>query len=594
MASIEELVDNIHSCIKDLPNAVNTVNSEDIDSYIANIPSFKTKFTATSFTKFIKDINTHLQEYTNQIKQIREQMDEIANNVKTREELKLKLEQYINGTYQYIQVNMKNPHFEIIKPINTFSETEIKKLFEMEIISETVYKEEIEWRKIIKDNPTDEAKKAYIVELDKIIASAKQELCKMHKKIICILIIKKKINIFKWSLHDYSNISEIYYKFNIGDLIISSDVQEQISQGVMNQDEVPLPIGIDVPVFSSVIQNAIPEVIQNVIPEVIQNAIPEVIMSKDTTVQVPPIDVQVVKEPVPEQIKETVQETVQEPVLETIQAEVVAPIDVPSVSNTVQTIKLPTNTHIKIQTLDSYANEISNPNKKIKTEHYTDEVETVFPEDVILEVFCHHGKKCYNIDNTVPCGFNHVVIGTPMPNRFSQNKMNKGDIIPPEFCKFERPWKQLRCWNINCKYVHIVGRVKYLNKYRDSNNKFEKSEEHTELLPQRTQNYKRQNEPLAKSERPSLPPQQHSQPSLPPSKPKQPSIPPPQQPSLPPPQQPSLPPPQQPSLPPPLPFSQPSLPPPQPYYYQPYYYSSPYGYYSMNYQTGYNDRKRKQ
>ncbi len=55
----------------------------------------------------------------------------------------------------------------------------------------------------------------------------------------------------------------------------------------------------------------------------------------------------------------------------------------------------------------------------------------------------------------------------------SHNKIKKGDVIPSEFCKFDKPWNNQRCRNINCCFVHCTGRVAFMMKYKKDKSQIE-------------------------------------------------------------------------------------------------------------------------
>jgi hypothetical protein len=91
----------------------------------------------------------------------------------------------------------------------------------------------------------------------------------------------------------------------------------------------------------------------------------------------------------------------------------------------------------------------------------------ISPIDIILEQTCRYGQRCSNINNPLRCGRNHIVIGTPCySGEFFGNKINKGDVIPQEFCKDEIIWEKSRCHNIYCTYLHGSGRVRYLENFK--------------------------------------------------------------------------------------------------------------------------------
>jgi hypothetical protein len=82
-----------------------------------------------------------------------------------------------------------------------------------------------------------------------------------------------------------------------------------------------------------------------------------------------------------------------------------------------------------------------------------------FPYDIKLELDCINGYNCKFKKTPLICPFNHQNLG---------RTLNKNNLIPNLFCRYERPWKNnkynepLRCTNRFCWFSHMEGRVKIL------------------------------------------------------------------------------------------------------------------------------------
>jgi hypothetical protein len=83
------------------------------------------------------------------------------------------------------------------------------------------------------------------------------------------------------------------------------------------------------------------------------------------------------------------------------------------------------------------------------------------PYDLILEEKCCFGNACLYKKEPLTCSKNHQSI-FPF--------IRKNTIIPNKICKYERPWKNIRCTNINCWYAHLKGRSKYIKEFKLNNN----------------------------------------------------------------------------------------------------------------------------
>ncbi len=422
--ALNDLIDNIPNDIKDLPHAVSILKEEEVEVYLANITIFFNKYTTDiEVSQFSQKMTDLLLEYNKHITHIRTKIDTIFGNIKNMEKLKDKLRQYIEGTFQCIKINMNNPDFEIILPIDTFSDDKLQKLFEKSIICEIILNEELEWRKILNEHSTIENKHKYIAELDNNISLAKQEIHKHINTIHRIYIIKNKINQIKRYKIDFSILKDIYHKYeiNMSDCYSSSFFDME----PLNVDVAPI---VDVPVVD--------------VPVVDVAPIVDVPMVDVPMVDVAPIvDVPIVDVPV---------------------------VDVPMVDVPVPTVP---RAMTPPPALEYFMNEDKQLTEKIvstlptKIITVTSMTKTA-PVDIILERFCMHGNKCKHMNNPVPCGYNHTVIGIPISNRNSQNKIAKGTEIPKEFCKYEKPWERIRCPNINCTSVHSIGRVSFMLKYK--------------------------------------------------------------------------------------------------------------------------------
>jgi hypothetical protein len=340
--------------------------------------------------------------------QIINKIDVFFNNITSNKIIGDKIKKYINGTFECIKINMKNPDFDITLPIDTFSDEKIQKLFEKGIISEKVFAEELQWRKIIKDYPTNEFKLAYIMELDYFISQDKQEINNNIKKLCSFNILKNNIMTVIRRINDNRQISLLRKKYNIGEtdemaqaihstVVEASTVSEASTstEGVLEQVQLPLtPVMTDMSLL--------------VLPP----------MAVDINTHVPP------------------------------------PMTPPPMT------PLPI---ILSQLFECKSDE--QPIKKLTLSINTNTELNIAPTDIFLEKTCMYGKQCTHINNPIRCGFNHIVIGEPIQPNFSQNKIKKGSIIPKEFCKNEKLWNNQRCRNINCCYVHCVGRVNFVMKY---------------------------------------------------------------------------------------------------------------------------------
>ncbi len=76
------------------------------------------------------------------------------------------------------------------------------------------------------------------------------------------------------------------------------------------------------------------------------------------------------------------------------------------------------------------------------------------PYDLYLEEQCCYGLRCFYKNEPLVCSKNHQSL---------QYIIKQNTLIPKELCKYERPWKYLRCNNIYCWYSHLYGRSEHIN-----------------------------------------------------------------------------------------------------------------------------------
>jgi len=69
-----------------------------------------------------------------------------------------------------------------------------------------------------------------------------------------------------------------------------------------------------------------------------------------------------------------------------------------------------------------------------------------------LETLCKFKAACYNFHNG-KCGFNH---------HEHDNTYIYSTSIPSTICKWDAPWKNIRCKNNICPFDHLIGRVIYI------------------------------------------------------------------------------------------------------------------------------------
>jgi hypothetical protein len=81
------------------------------------------------------------------------------------------------------------------------------------------------------------------------------------------------------------------------------------------------------------------------------------------------------------------------------------------------------------------------------------------PEELFLEEECPEGTKCPNGKHPDKCPKNHHRLG---------DKIKQGAKLPHFFCKWERPWKQMRCRSYKCFYSHLDGRREFLENPRQN------------------------------------------------------------------------------------------------------------------------------
>lgn len=89
-----------------------------------------------------------------------------------------------------------------------------------------------------------------------------------------------------------------------------------------------------------------------------------------------------------------------------------------------------------------------------ETPYYSNSLMTEYAHcDMVLEEICCYGTKCLYKNNPLICPKNHQLL---------LKTIKKNTIIPKQLCKYERPWKNMKCINIYCWYAHLKGRSQYM------------------------------------------------------------------------------------------------------------------------------------
>ena len=81
--------------------------------------------------------------------------------------------------------------------------------------------------------------------------------------------------------------------------------------------------------------------------------------------------------------------------------------------------------------------------------------------DLILEENCCYGDKCLYKNNPLICPKNHY---------FLEQIIKKNTIIPKQLCRYERPWRKMKCINIYCWYSHLKGHIETIEKLKIEQN----------------------------------------------------------------------------------------------------------------------------
>jgi hypothetical protein len=388
--------DNIPNIVSELEQVISAISDDEVHAFNQKIIQFIEKYkTEENINKYNKEMSQCLVACSKESTKYNNKMDEILKKMEDNKSLQDKLKLFINGTYECIKINMKNPDFDIKLPIDNFTDEEIHKLLEKGIITENICMEEINWRKIIKTYPTNDSKQAYIMELEYYISLGKKDINDNINTIRRINIVKNNVYKIKYIINDSLMLFKYNKKYNLNEIVITENtVQSQVNDAT---DIKPIEMK--------------PEMTDNV--DISTLSLPPLPIDIDTNIT-PSVNIPRPKTP---------------------------PLPQTNVKS-----------EIKLQTMEQI----------IKT--------NIAIKDIFLEKFCQYGNKCIYINNPKRCGFNHTIIGEPVNTNSQLNKIKKGDIIPSEFCKFDKPWNSQRCHNLNCCDVHCVGRVQYVMKYNKGMN----------------------------------------------------------------------------------------------------------------------------
>ena len=97
-----------------------------------------------------------------------------------------------------------------------------------------------------------------------------------------------------------------------------------------------------------------------------------------------------------------------------------------------------------------------------KTPFYSkDSNDTYSKCDLITEETCYYGDKCLYKNNPLICPKNHY---------FLEQIIKKNTIIPKQLCRYERPWRKMKCINIYCWYSHLKGHIETIEKLKIEQN----------------------------------------------------------------------------------------------------------------------------
>jgi hypothetical protein len=432
MAFTFETIDNISNDINFDSHAISFVSDEELNTYISNITELNAKFkTPDDIKALTTKFSSLLSKFLKKSEEIYANMDENFNNIKKYEKLKNNLKQLIDGTFECIKINMKNSDFDIILPINTLTDENIQKLFEKKIISNDVYQEEMQWRQINKDYPTNETKLLYIQELDSKIVINKQKMCDYISKINHINIIKYKIHNIRKLIFNNELILEILKKYNIDDSYPMDHIMKMIPKHIQENQEI----------------------VQEKTSDKVMDVISPQQMLEPSNMDFPPE---------PEYISDSIPVLVSPPPskVQTYKKLPTTPSTSPPPSKVQTYKKLPTTPSTSPPPLEVQTYKKTSPSTKSVN---------IAPFDINLETICKYGLSCAYKDNPLRCGYNHNIIGKKNPNINSDDSyvIKKNDIIPPEYCTNEKLWESTRCRSVYCTSVHCTGRVAFLIKYKE-------------------------------------------------------------------------------------------------------------------------------
>jgi hypothetical protein len=305
--------------------------------------------------------------------------------------------------------------------IDLFSIENLEKLLKSGKITEDIFKKETEWRQFKNEYITNDAKQEFIKKIDKDISELKSQIENIINKIHRINLLKNKVIIQKnmaISYEDYDNLHKKYYLNNDIDMVVVTD------------------------------KLFVPEKV--VVPEKL--FVPEKVVVPETVV-----------------VKSSDISSEQYPNLVRLDGRPTA-LDFMNISSYNH------DDNDKKSTVSaSSRSKIMSPSctpppiRKSVDIRYCDLINSNDYSTLFLERFCHFGDKCINKHNPIKCSFNHS-------ERIVNNIIHKDQHIPINVCKYEKPWINTRCRNINCTDWHLAGRINFIKKIIQSNPEYQNTD----------------------------------------------------------------------------------------------------------------------
>jgi hypothetical protein len=199
-------------------------NIEDMKEFLAKYPTeIKKKEYKDNMNHILKIYNTEIENNDKIIQK------EIKPKINAKMQFKQQILQYIEGKYKSVEV--------INMPIDFFSNEQLETLFQKGNITETVFKNETDWRKFKTDYPTLENKLEYIKKIDEEIAELKNDIKQNIDKSHSINLMKEKVKMKKHLAIYYEEYDNMYKKYILDEKQYSTEEQKPV---VMMENEPPV------------------------------------------------------------------------------------------------------------------------------------------------------------------------------------------------------------------------------------------------------------------------------------------------------------------------------------------------------------------